>query len=93
MFSLFGAGGQAAMNSYHRRRELNPEKKGGGFLASKWSPVTPLSDQEYEAMLEEKLLRVEAEMAIIDDQINELKAADAKKASQRTTEETEPKSA
>jgi hypothetical protein len=39
------------------------------YLASKWSPVTPLTDRQYEKMLEEKLLKLDAEIAIIDDNI------------------------
>lgn len=33
-----------------------------------------LTDQEYESILEEKLLRLDAEIAIIDENIAELKA-------------------
>lgn len=33
-----------------------------------------LTDQEYENVLEEKLLRLDAEIAIIDDNVAELKA-------------------
>ncbi|KAH0538412.1 hypothetical protein FGG08_005012 [Glutinoglossum americanum] len=43
------------------------------LLNSKWSPVKPLSDKEYEQMLEEKLLRLNAEIALIDEDIAILK--------------------
>lgn len=39
---------------------------------SKYSPVTILSDEQYENILQERLLRVEADIAIIDDQIKDL---------------------
>lgn len=39
---------------------------------SKWIPLRTLSDQEYRGMLDEKLLSVEAEIALIDDKIQEL---------------------
>lgn len=42
---------------------------------SKWIPLRTLSDQEYRGMLEEKLLSVEAEIALIDDKIQELEKA------------------
>lgn len=42
---------------------------------SKWIPLRTLSDQEYRWMLEEKLLSVEAEIALIDDKIQELEKA------------------
>ncbi|KAL9592722.1 MAG: hypothetical protein Q9179_006431 [Wetmoreana sp. 5 TL-2023] len=38
-------------------------------LDSKWSPMKILSDEEYEKMLKQKLLRVEAEIAILDEDI------------------------
>jgi hypothetical protein len=39
---------------------------------SNWSPITKLSDEEYTTLLSEKLLRVEAEIAMLDDEIAEL---------------------
>jgi len=40
---------------------------------SKYSPVTVLSNEQYEAMLKEKLLRVDTEIAVIDDDIANLR--------------------
>jgi len=40
---------------------------------SRWSPVKILSDEEYENMLQEKLLRVEAEIAVLDEHIENLR--------------------
>ncbi|KAL8842194.1 MAG: hypothetical protein Q9205_007095 [Flavoplaca limonia] len=42
-------------------------------LNSKWSPMKVLSDEQYEKILREKLLRVEAELAIVDDDIERVK--------------------
>lgn len=39
---------------------------------SKWIPLRTLSDQEYRGMLGEKLLSIEAEIALLDDKIEEL---------------------
>lgn len=39
---------------------------------SKWIPLRALSDQEYRDMLSEKLLGIEAEIALLDDKIEEL---------------------
>lgn len=39
---------------------------------SKWIPLRTLSDQEYREMLGEKLLSIEAEIALLDDKIQEL---------------------
>jgi hypothetical protein len=40
---------------------------------SKWSPMSILTDEEYEKMMGERLLRVEADIALIDDKIEGLK--------------------
>lgn len=42
-------------------------------LNSKWSPMKVLSDEQYEKILREKLLRVEAELAIVDEDIEKVK--------------------
>lgn len=47
-----------------------------GFWHSKWSPITPLSDQEYKHTIEEKLLRLDADIAIIDEEIKALRDAE-----------------
>ncbi|KAK1751614.1 hypothetical protein QBC47DRAFT_390554 [Echria macrotheca] len=72
MFSLFGGAGQMIANAITWRPSSEPSK---GFLRSKWSPVTYLSDQEYEKILREKLLRVDAEIAVVDDTIREIREA------------------
>ena len=46
------------------------------LIAMKWSPVTKLSDEQYENMLKEKLVRIEAEIALIDDDVARLKGQD-----------------
>ncbi|KAL8725078.1 MAG: hypothetical protein Q9181_006553 [Wetmoreana brouardii] len=43
-------------------------------LDSRWSPMKVLSDEEYEKMLRQKLLRVEAELAILDEDIAKVQA-------------------
>lgn len=42
------------------------------IVDSKWVPLRSLSDEEYRHMLSEKLLGIEAEIAIIDEKILEL---------------------
>jgi hypothetical protein len=42
---------------------------------SKWIPLKTLSDDEYRGILGEKLLSIEAEIAIIDEKIEELEKA------------------
>jgi hypothetical protein len=67
VWSLLGAGGQAVGGA------LSGRNFGTKYLASKWSPVTPLTDRQYEKMLEEKLLKLDAELAIIDDNIQAIR--------------------
>ena len=71
VFSALGAGSQAVFN-YTERSEQTSEAK-TGFLHSKWSPVTPLSDQEYAKVLEEQVLKIDTEIALIDDSIASLR--------------------
>lgn len=41
---------------------------------SKYSPMKVLSDEEYEKVLREKLVRVEAEIALIDEDIDKIQS-------------------
>ncbi len=81
MFAILGAGGQTIYNMAEARqntggRSASRSDNGKGWLDSKWSPVKVLSDSEYERMLQEKLLRVEAEIALVDESLDELKNQD-----------------
>lgn len=83
MFSLFGLIGQAAVNRVVAQRSQAPsvgladssrsETFWRRMAESKWTPFKVLSDEEYEVMLRERLLRVNAELAIIDEKIEELR--------------------
>ncbi|KAJ1335451.1 hypothetical protein MN608_02188 [Microdochium nivale] len=84
VFSILGAGssfiGQhigptAAELQQRQQKEQQKEKDGdgGGILSWKYSPMTRLSDKEYENRLEEQLLRIDADIAIIDETIASLK--------------------
>lgn len=84
-FSLFGCLGQVAANAVNWKPSTQPATE--GFLKSKWSPVTFLTDEEYEKILEEKLLRVEVEIAIVNDNIKELREAEEQARKQPETGE------
>ncbi|OCL05636.1 hypothetical protein AOQ84DRAFT_298527, partial [Glonium stellatum] len=85
MFSLFGYAGQSiynaldARNTQEQQEKLQNQNKSEKesllhrIAKSRWSPMKVLSDEEYENMLQEKLLRIEAEIALIDDNIEKLK--------------------
>lgn len=81
MFSIFGAGGQGLLNMADKRRSRRmfedvenasshrTEKRAG------WNLVKLLSDEEYLAILQEKQLRLDAEVAVIDDEIQQLRSS------------------
>lgn len=74
IFSLLGVGGQLAVNKRASSHDAAPQDESGSWLNFKWSPMKKLTDAEYEHILSEKLLELEAEIAIVDDNIAELKA-------------------
>lgn len=86
MFSLFGFGGQHAyewldaMRSEKVREAREVKEKGEETETlmqrlgkSKWSPMRTLSNEEYEALMREKILKVEVEIALLKDRIETLK--------------------
>ncbi|KIW03722.1 uncharacterized protein PV09_05031 [Verruconis gallopava] len=88
--SLAGYAGQqaySALDQRHTESIISSSSAGGSDEAkreplwrriteSRFSPVKRLSDQEYKKVLEDKLLRVEAEIAVLDDDIAALRRAD-----------------
>ncbi|KAL2222056.1 hypothetical protein M432DRAFT_207353 [Thermoascus aurantiacus ATCC 26904] len=76
VFSLLGYLGQSSYNAVDRWRLENPDISTKTIVQriadSRWVPLRSLSDEEYRNMLSEKLLGIEAEIAIIDEKIQEL---------------------
>ncbi|KAM0451873.1 hypothetical protein ACHAO4_005830 [Trichoderma viride] len=75
MWGVLGAGGQMVANGLSNRKPKVKDEDDSWFR-SKWSPLKKLTDQEYIDMMEEKILRVEADIALIDERITELKSID-----------------
>lgn len=79
VFSLFGGIGQKLYNLADARNSelIESGEKGKSlhesWINSKWSPMKVLSDKEYEDMLREKLLKVDVEIALVDDSIARLR--------------------
>lgn len=63
------------------------------FAKSKWSPFTLLSNEEYEHMLGEKLLKIEADIAIIDERIEAFKKLAAEAEAEHQKREQQDKTA
>jgi hypothetical protein len=80
-FGAIGYLGQWMYDAMDRRRmeKVNSDGTLGAgnekenWMRSKWVPWKALTDEEYEAILREKLLRVDAEMALLDESLERLK--------------------
>lgn len=86
IWGLVGAGGQAIANSSFAS-QASKNNEGSSWL-SKLSPLKRLTDEEYIDMMKEKILKVEVDIALIDDRIAELKAADKANGLERQIENT-----
>lgn len=81
VFGAIGYLGQCTYDAVDRRKMADVNSGGtarGGheketWMRSKWVPWKALTDEEYEAMLREKLLRVNAEIALLDESLEGLK--------------------
>lgn len=70
--SLLGACGQFAYDVITAPRAVSADKT--PWFSSDWSPIKKMTDHEYASILEEKILRMEVEIALVDDNIAALKA-------------------
>ncbi|GKZ54574.1 hypothetical protein AnigIFM49718_010388 [Aspergillus niger] len=73
---LMGYVGQSSYNAIDTWQMENANTTSKPFLQrmadSKWIPLKSLSDDDYRGILNEKVLSIEAEIALIDDKIGEL---------------------
>lgn len=83
MWGLAGLGGQYAYDVADARHTaaaaaVTPAAGTPSLLdrafAAPWNPVRKLSDAEYEALLRARLLAVDAEIAVTDDEIAAVRA-------------------
>ena len=88
MFSLVGALGQTLYNKADTRRSATAETsldgKKSSWIDSKWSPIRRISEAEYEEILQEKLLRIDVEIAMVDGKIEEIRAEERELAAKKT---------
>lgn len=92
MFSLFGFTGQYIYNIFFDKSAASSsdntssqqQQPQGNFFQrladKKWTPFSVLSDVEYEDMLKEKILRLDADIALVDDRIVALRALEREEA-------------
>lgn len=87
LFTTFGYIGQKGYNALDARHTRQSEEaKAEGFVEkkslwrrmanSKYSPMRVLSDEEYEKVLKEKLVRIDAEIALVDEDIKKIRSQD-----------------
>jgi hypothetical protein len=71
MFGILGILGQAGYNAIQTDVEETPSKLPftQRLLASRWVPLKRLSDEDYVEMLNEKTIKIDAEIALIDEKI------------------------
>ncbi|KAI0840634.1 hypothetical protein F5Y06DRAFT_244601 [Hypoxylon sp. FL0890] len=74
-FGTLGASGTYLSQRFKNKSKDSESQPKTGWLDSKWSPLKRLSDREYEEKLEEKILRINAEISLIDDSIASLRAS------------------
>lgn len=70
-----GAGGQLIANQIITSK-ANRREDSDGWLGSKWSLMTKLSDEDYINKMKEQILAVDADIALIDDRIAALRAGE-----------------
>lgn len=78
VFSALGGGSTYIANRIQERQRLAREQNKPPFWSTfwkKWSPLQAIDDKEYEKILEEKILRLDAQIAVIDDHLVALKAS------------------
>ena len=77
MVGVIAATSQAGLNIMQDSAPFSRMGSGLRRTFSALSPMKSLSDEEYEHLLNDKLLKVEVEIAVLDDQIADLYAARA----------------
>ena len=105
MFTLFGSLGQTVFNVLDARHtkqvaidiQAAAEGKTRGrkrfwerVAEMKWSPLTVVSDEDYGNMLKEKLLRVEAEIALVDEEMERLRGEERRMKERQDKESPKP---
>lgn len=77
LLGFAGQGGYSILSAQDRDAQRSGNAPRRSFMQrlteSDWVPLKALSDQQYEEMLSEKLLKIEADVSLIDEKITALK--------------------
>lgn len=105
MFTLFGYLGQTTYNALDARhsdqvaadvqaaaegKEKVRKRFWERIAEMKWIPLTALSDEDYGNMLKEKLLRIDAEIASVDEEMERLRGEERRMKERQGKEPAEP---
>jgi hypothetical protein len=99
MGTLTGYLGQTAYNMLDEKHttelttttKITTEPLWRRALNSRYSPMKVLSDEQYATMLKEKLLRVEADIAVVDENIAKWKEQQEEEAQNKKQDQDQPK--
>ncbi|EXJ78579.1 hypothetical protein A1O1_08980 [Capronia coronata CBS 617.96] len=80
MLGVFAAASQAVVNTMDDSTPDQSVSSGWKQKLAGLMPMKSLTDEEYGSLLQEKLLKLDVEIAILDDQIANLKAASQQQA-------------
>lgn len=86
---VVAGGGQILVNSIASRKKKESDDD-SSFFDSKWSPLKRLTDSEYTHMMDEKMLKVEADIALIDERIAVLREQEKREAQTASQSNTGP---
>ena len=75
LLGVVAAVSQAGLNTMQGSTPFSGLASGITSRMAALSPMKSLSDKEYEDLLHDKLLKVDVEIAVLDDQIADLRAA------------------
>jgi uncharacterized protein YydD (DUF2326 family) len=104
MFALFGWAGQHGYNYLDGRNSADIEERADArkqgrvverdnfmqkIAKSRWSPMSVLTDEQYEDMMRERMLKIDAEIAILDERIEGYRRQ-AREQAQKQKPEHEP---
>ena len=107
MFTLFGSLGQTVFNALDARhskqvaidiqaaaegKTQGPKRFWERVAEMKWSPLTVVSDEDYGNLLKEKLLRVDAEIALVDEEMERLRGEERRMKERQDKESPKPTS-
>lgn len=86
VFSLAGAGSQALLNKVDSSAASSSESKKDVWYLLEWVGLRKIPNQEYHEVLKEEILKVDASIALVKEDVARLQALKAQAEAQRAAE-------